>query len=39
MNFERMPELQWRYGYPVVLSSMGAGLVATLVWLRHRRWL
>ena len=21
MNFETMPELQWRYGYPAVLAS------------------
>jgi magnesium transporter len=22
MNFEHMPELSWRYGYPVVVSIM-----------------
>ena len=22
MNFEHMPELEWRYGYPVTVASM-----------------
>ena len=39
MNFEHMPELGWRYGYPVALATM-FGLDAFLFW-RFRRagWL
>ena len=33
MNFEHMPELKWRFGYPLAL-----GLVATAAFLLHRRF-
>lgn len=39
MNFERMPELAWRYGYPgvwLVMVGVAAGL---LLWFRRRGWL
>jgi magnesium transporter len=39
MNFDFMPELRWRWGYPVVWAVMlaiGGGL---LVWFRRRDWL
>lgn len=39
MNFDFMPELRWRWGYPaiwVVMIAIGAGLV---VWFRRRGWL
>ena len=39
MNFRFMPELQWRWGYPVVLSVMGAVFVGMLVFFRRRKWL
>lgn len=38
MNFDRMPELHWRWGYPaslVLMAAIGAGLV---VFFRRRRW-
>lgn len=39
MNFAHMPELQWRYGYPVILGTM----VLIDVWLffrfRRAKWL
>ena len=31
MNFDHMPELNWTYGYPLVLSAM-VGLCAYIVW-------
>lgn len=39
MNFEDMPELHWRYGYPATLLAMG--VVATGSWLffRRKKWL
>ncbi|MBP2415353.1 magnesium and cobalt transport protein CorA [Microlunatus capsulatus] len=39
MNFEHMPELDWRYGYPLALVAMLAvGAVLYLIF-RRRRWL
>jgi magnesium transporter len=31
MNFDHMPELRWRFGYPLVL-----GVIATACLLLHR---
>lgn len=39
MNFENMPELRWRYGYPGVLAAMFAIVVGMLVFFRKRGWL
>ncbi len=39
MNFTRMPELHWRYGYPYALGLMaGAGILEAL-YFRRRKWL
>lgn len=39
MNFEHMPELGWRFGYPLVVGAMA--LVCCLLYLRFKRsgWL
>jgi magnesium transporter len=39
MNFEHMPELDWRWGYPVVLGSMALVAVASFAWFRRHGWL
>jgi len=39
MNFEFMPELGWRWGYPAVWGVMIAIAVALLIWFRRRGWL
>lgn len=39
MNFETMPELAWRWGYPVVLAFMGTVAGGMLVYFRVKRWL
>lgn len=39
MNFARMPEIHWRWGYPFVLGLMLAITLGTLAWFRRRRWL
>lgn len=39
MNFEYMPELHWRWAYPVIwllMVGLGVGLVA---WFRRRGWI
>lgn len=39
MNFEIMPELRWRYGYPAILAVIA--LICTILFFRFRkaRWL
>jgi len=39
MNFKFMPELEWHWGYPAVLLSMGATAVGLLFYFKWRRWL
>ena len=39
MNFEHMPELQWKWGYPAVLALMAAVGVGMLLVFRRKRWL
>jgi magnesium transporter len=45
MNFDpkaspyNMPELGWRYGYPVVLAAMAAAAGGMLLYFRRRKWL
>ena len=39
MNFEFMPELTWRYGYPVVLLVMLACSLGLYRWFRRNGWL
>ncbi len=36
MNFRYMPELNWRYGYPLVLAAMAA-IASALLWIFHRK--
>ena len=39
MNFEHMPELRSRYGYPLVLVAMLVIVGSMLLYFRHRGWL
>lgn len=47
MNFDwgggamphNMPELHWRYGYPVVMGGMLVVTILMLLWFRRKRWL
>jgi magnesium transporter len=39
MNFSRMPELEWRWGYPVVWGVMVAIVLGMLAFFRRRDWL
>jgi magnesium transporter len=38
MNFHFMPELQWKYGYPVVLGLMLTVASSLLFWFRNKGW-
>jgi magnesium transporter len=39
MNFKYMPELEWHWGYPLILLVMGVAAVIMLVYFRRKRWL
>jgi magnesium transporter len=39
MNFRHMPELEWPYGYYLVLLVMALLSLAMVVYFRRRKWL
>lgn len=39
MNFTNMPELDWRFGYPMALLAMVAMSALLYAIFKHRRWL
>ena len=39
MNFRYMPELEWQYGYPIILGSMGVIAAGLLYYFRRIKWL
>ena len=39
MNFEYMPELKMRYGYPILLGIMVLLSGGIYLWFRRKRWL
>jgi magnesium transporter len=39
MNFDAMPELRWRFGYPVVWGAMIACSLGIYLWFHRRGWL
>ena len=39
MNFKHMPELEWRWGYPMVWSILILVAISMLSYFRKRRWI
>lgn len=39
MNFEYMPELQYKYGYFIVLGAMGILLIGMVIFFKIKKWL
>lgn len=39
MNFEFMPELKWRWGYPAVWIAMGLIAAVMLAYFRKKKWI
>ena len=39
MNFKQMPELEWRWSYPLLLAIMVIILIAMLVWFKKKKWI
>lgn len=38
MNFQHMPELDWRYGYFTVLGMMGLIVIAMIIFFKRKGW-
>jgi magnesium transporter len=39
MNFDVMPELRWRLGYPIVLVVMAGVCLGVYLWFRRKGWM
>lgn len=39
MNFERIPELQWDFGYPMALGLMLTVVIGIYLWFQKQGWL
>jgi magnesium transporter len=39
MNFDGMPELHMRYGYPAVLALMAAVAIVIVLWFKQKKWI
>jgi LPXTG-motif cell wall-anchored protein len=39
MNFEFMPELHWRFGYPLAIGLMMLISIGLVLFFRRRKWL
>jgi magnesium transporter len=39
MNFKAMPELEWKWGYPLVLVVMLVSVVGMLYFFRRKKWI
>ncbi|RJS92855.1 magnesium/cobalt transporter CorA [Salinisphaera sp. Q1T1-3] len=39
MNFQYMPELSWKYGYPMAICLMIAAGIAPYLYFKHKNWL
>lgn len=39
MNFRNMPELEWKWGYPVVIAISIVIVLGSLVFFRRKKWL
>jgi magnesium transporter len=39
MNFDVMPELQWRYGYYYALGLMAAVSICMISYFKIKRWI
>lgn len=38
MNFKNMPELDWKYGYFIVLAAMGILALIMFLWFKKKGW-
>ena len=38
MNFKAMPELDWRFGYPLALLAVALSAILPMAWFKRRGW-
>ncbi|MFW5792055.1 MAG: CorA family divalent cation transporter [Desulfohalobiaceae bacterium] len=38
MNFQHMPELHWKWGYPAVLLIMGVIVLGMFWYFKRKKW-
>jgi magnesium transporter len=38
MNFKNIPEYEWSWGYPYVLTLIGLSALLPLIWFKWRKW-
>jgi magnesium transporter len=39
MNFKEMPELDWKWGYPLAIALMVFAAIGPYVFFRWKKWL
>lgn len=39
MNFKHIPELEWKWGYPIVLAVMGLCALGMVRFFRRKKWM
>lgn len=39
MNFKFMPELTWKYGYPMSLGMMAIVIIVITIWFKRKKWM
>lgn len=39
MNFHLMPELEWDWGYPLVMGFMALVAISMLIYMKRRKWM
>ena len=39
MNFTHMPELEWTYAYPIVLSIMVISTILPIIYFKKKKWM
>ncbi len=39
MNFQHMPELSWKFGYPFALFLCAVSIILPLIWFKWRDWI
>lgn len=39
MNFIHMPELEWYYGYPLIMVAMAVLALLIYIWFKKKKWL
>ncbi|MES2704225.1 MAG: CorA family divalent cation transporter [Bacteroidota bacterium] len=39
MNFQHMPELTWKFGYPFAMGLMAVVVIGIYIWFKKKKWL